>query len=407
MNKTIKVIQFTDAYYPTVDGVISVVKNYTTQLNKRDVCSIAAPSASRKSNYVDADGFEVVRCKAMPAPEGYRNALSAFDGKFKKEMLAKDVDIIHAHSPFEIGRTAARLAKKKGVPLVATLHTQYHQDFERVLGKRNPLVKFMIRYIMSVFKKADSVWTVSNASKAYLHRYGYKGEIRVIRNATDYVYPENAKELSDKIKKLHNLENQENIFVFVGRMAKYKNLLLLCDALKIVKDNNKDFKMLFVGGGFDLDEIIGYAKNIGIADKCIFTGNVGNRNDLQGYYLASDLLIFPSTFDMASIVQVEASAHKKPAVVVKGSCSAEQIIDNENGFLCEESAESLAQKLIELCSNPQLVKDAGIKAYETLYRTWDMVGQEVANAYREIIEEYNQAYKGPLKRFRRKRFKKR
>ena len=127
-----------------------------------------------------------------------------------------------------------------------------------------------------------------------------------------------------------------------------------------------------------------------------------DRKLLQGYYLASDLLVFPSTFDMASITQVEASAHKKPAVVVRGSCSGEQIIDNENGFLCEENSQSLADKLFELCNNNELVKTVGENAYKTLYRTWDTVGKDVSSAYREIIEDYRLAHPNKTKKKNKK-----
>lgn len=390
MDKKIKVLQLTDAYYPVVDGVVAVVKNYIRQINKTDVCAVAAPSFKKKSGYVEENDLKVIRCKAMDAPENYRSALPFFDRKFQKEIIAENFDILHAHSPFFLGRSALKIAKKQGIPVVATLHTQYHRDFERVLGKHNPLVKFMIRFISKVYKKADSVWTVSNTSKNFLRMYGYKGDVKVIRNATDYVYPENADELIEKINAMHDLKEQKNVFVFVGRMAMYKNLKLLCDSLKMLKDRGADFKMLFVGGGFDYDELVAYAEKLDILDKCIFTGNVSDRELLQAYYLRGDLLLFPSTFDMASIVQVEASAHKTAAVVVKDSCSGELIEDGVNGFLCEESAESYAEKLEELCSNPKLVKEVGENAYKTLYRTWDDLGKEVIETYKQVIKEYKE-----------------
>ena len=96
--------------------------------------------------------------------------------------------------------------------------------------------------------------------------------------------------------------------------------------------------MLFVGGGFDIDELIEYAEKVGVKENCIFTGNVSDRTKLQAYYLRSDVYLFPSTFDMASVSKVEAAAHKLASVVVKNSCSAEQVVDGENGFLIEEDA---------------------------------------------------------------------
>ncbi|MCQ2387122.1 MAG: glycosyltransferase [Clostridia bacterium] len=383
-----KIIEMTDAYLPTVDGVIKVVNNYANEISKTDECLIGAPKAKKKDKYIDNGKVKVIRCLSMGAPENYRNALPQLDAKFLKTIKDEKPDLIHAHTPFLMGRASLHLAKKLHIPLVATLHTQYHKDFDRTLKNNKLLKRFMLKFISKVYKKADSVWTVSNASKKYLEMYGYKGKVEVIRNATDFTYPSNDKELIEKINSLHNLSNQENVFIFVGRMAKYKNLYLICDALSLLKEKTDNFKMIFVGGGFDLNDVKKYAKQKGIFDECIFTGDVKDSSLIQGYYLRSDLLIFPSTFDMASIAQIEASAHKKAAVVTKDSCSSEQITDGENGFICEENAQSYSEKLYQLMGDKKLMFNAGINAYNTLYRTWEDVGVEVKNKYKEIIENY-------------------
>ena len=389
----IKICEMCDAFYPAVDGVVNVVKNYSQILNKKSCCKACVPSAGRKSDYVDKEEFEVIRCASMRAPEGYRTALPFLDKRCAKKIDAEKFDIIHAHSPFGMGRFALKRARKNKIPLVATLHTQYHQDFERVLKGFKPLVNFMIRYIMKVYNKADSVWTVSKGSCEILRQYGYKGDIRVIRNGTDFVYPENAEELKKKIDEKHNLKGQKNVFIFVGRMAMYKNLKLLCDALRIVKDAGCDFKMLFVGGGFDLKELKEYVKTVDIEDRCIFTGPVNNRAELQEYYTRADLLLFPSTFDMASVVGIEAAAHKVASVMIKGACTAETTTDNVDGFLTEETAESFGEKIAFLCNNPELIEKAGDMAYKNVYRTWEMVAEEVYENYLDVIKQYKEKHK--------------
>lgn len=389
MNKDLKILELIDTFYPTVDGAINVVNYYAENLNEIASCSIAAPRPSKKSKYLDGASFKIFRCAATKAPDGYRNALPFLDFSFKKRIKNEHFDIYHTHSPFALGRFAVKAAKKAGVPVIATLHTKYHLDFERELHGNKPLIRFMMRYIMKTFNNADYVWTVSEASKQVLRDYGYKGEITVVRNGTEYVYPDNADELIELVNKKHSLDGQKNVWIFVGRMAAYKNLPMLCDALKILKDKGVDFKFIFVGGGFDLEKIKKHAETLDITDKCIFTGDIKDRSLLSGYFLRSELLVFPSTFDMASIAKIEAAAHKKATLTIEKSCSAEQIIDGENGFLCEETAISLADKLEKLSSKPELVKSVGENAHKTLYRTWADVAAEVAEKYREIITDYN------------------
>lgn len=390
MKQDVKILELIDTYYPTVDGAINAVNFYARNLNQTATCDLAVPSAPKKSKYKDEESFKVLRCRAMNAPSGYRNALPAFDRNFKKAIRAGGYDIIHTHSPFALGKLAVAEAKRLGVPVVATLHTKYKFDFERVLHGCKPLVNFMIRYIIKTYNKADYVWTVSEASKQVLREYGYTGEIDVVRNGTDYVYPENASEFIDIVNAKHGLSGQKNVFVFVGRMAMYKNIPLICDALKILKDKNYDFKFIFAGGGFDLEKIKRYAIKLDVADRCVFTGEIKNREMLSAYYLRGDLLVFPSSFDMASVVKLEAAAHKKPALLIRGSCSAEMVNDGENGFLCEETVQSLANKLEELIATPEKLITAGENAYKTLYRTWGDVCEEVLEKYNKIIEDYKQ-----------------
>jgi glycosyltransferase involved in cell wall biosynthesis len=289
-----------------------------------------------------------------------------------------------------MGRFAIKHGKKYKIPVVSTLHTQYHQDFARVAKGNKLFVKIALKYIVHVYNHSDSVWTVSQKSAEFLRMYGYKGKVTVIRNGTDYVYPTNADELVKRVNELHGLDGQKNVFLFVGRMAWYKNLKLICDSMKVLKDKGEDFKMIFVGSGFDIEEVKDYIDTIGIADKCILTGQINDRELLQGYYLRSDLMVFPSTFDMASIVKEEAAAHKLACILVKGSCCAERVVDNENGFLCEENVESLSSRLLELVKNPEKMKQVGENALKMLYRNWDDVSQDVYDEYVRIIKKYKE-----------------
>lgn len=386
----IKICELLDAFYPCIDGPINVVKNYSMHLNNMAECKLAVPKASKKQKYVDRETFEVIRCASTPAPEKYRLGHPAVDCKFKKKIKKEKFDIFHAHSPFSMGRFAIRAGRKQNVPVVATIHTQYHQDFLRVLKGNKTLTKFMVRYIMKVYNKADSVWTVNNASCQILRDYGYKGKIEVVRNGTDLKYPDNATELINKVNQLHNLEGQKNVFIFVGRIAMYKNLPLMADALKILNDSGEDFKVIIVGNGFDMDKFKKLVETNGLSDKFIFTGSVSDRELLQGYYLRSDLFLFPSTFDTSSLVPIEAAAHKLPTLLIKDSYTAENIIDGVNGFLAEETPKAYAERIKQIITVEGELQKVGEEAHRSVYRSWEMVAKEVLEKYKQIIQDYKQ-----------------
>lgn len=388
--ETPKIAELLDSYYPCIDGPINVVTYYCTHLNNLAECKLLVPKASKKSKYEDKQSFEVIRCKSSSAPEGYRLGHPDSDRKFKKRVKKEQFDLLHTHSPFSMGIYAIRAGKKQKIPVVATLHTKYYEDFRRVLHGFKPLCKFMLHYIMRVYKRADSVWTVNNASCEVLREYGYKGDIVVMRNGTDLKYPENSAELVQKVNELHGLEGQKNVFIFVGRIAMYKNLALMTEALKILKSHGKDFKMLVVGSGFDEKKFKAMVEEAGLSDNFIFTGSISDRMLLQGYYLRSDLFLFPSTFDTSSLVPIEAAAHKLPTLLIKDCCTAENIVDGVNGFLAEETPEAYAEKIEEIIGNPEKREEVGEEAHRSVYRTWEDVAREVLENYKVVIANYKQ-----------------
>ena len=103
-------------------------------------------------------------------------------------------------------------------------------------------------------------------------------------------------------------------------------------------------------------------------------------------YAAADLFLFPSIYDNAPLVVREASALQTPAVLVKDSTASEVITDNFNGFLIENTASSLAEKIRELTANPLLICEAGTNASKTIGRTWEHVTELMLERYNNLMQ---------------------
>lgn len=371
-----------DSFYPCIDGPINVTSSLAEIFNRSDSCSVLAPGA--KGKYTDSFDYEVLRCRSISAPEKYRYALPLFDSGFRKKVAERQFDIFHAQSPFVMGRYAIRMAKRSNVPVIATFHTRYYDDFLRCSGSES-IAKTLTRKIVKTYECADEVWTVSKAAQKTLRDYGYTGESKIVRNGTDMVYPNDDCALVDKINEKHKLKGRKNVFLYVGRIAAYKNLDMLIGAFKLLKHSGTEFTVLIVGGGFDEQSFKKKVKESGLSDRFIFVGTVSDRKQLQGYYLRCDALVFPSTFDTASLAPIEAAAHKKPSFVVRESGSSESITDGRNGFLCEETDVSMSKTI--LFALPYL-KAVGENAYKDVYRSWETVAKEIRPLYDDAIAEY-------------------
>ena len=384
MDKKIKILETLDSYFPDFNGPTVLVTNYAKILNQKNDCSLLVP---KYPNHEDDQPFEIQHCKSMGIYEGFRCAFPFHDKKVKKFIKEGNFDIIHSHSPFPIGNFAAKMGKKLGIPTVVTLHTKFKDDILR-LTKSKLITYFVMKYLLRTFNRTDYVWTVSNGAADTLREYGYKGNIEVIRNGTDMKYPDNAEKLVSDVNKQYNLEGKKNVFLFVGRIVETKNLDMLLKALQILKKDNLDFTFLLVGDGSHLEHLKKLAKELDIEDKVIFTGKVMDREKLSGFYLRSDLFLFPSIYDTASLVPLEAASMKLPTLLVEGCQTSETITDNFNGFTAKNDEESWSKRIKEIISEPEKLKEIKEECHKSVYRSWEMVLDEVNNRYLEIIEEY-------------------
>ena len=155
---------------------------------------------------------------------------------------------------------------------------------------------------------------------------------------------------------------------------------------KLDKIRDLPFRMLFIGTGYAKDELMEMTEHMGLSSKINFLGVITEREKLKKYYAAANLFLFPSIYDNAPLVLREAAALHTPAVLVNGSSSAENITNNYNGFLIENSAESLANKLRELIKQPELITEAGLHASQTIARSWENVAEEVLDRYQSLMK---------------------
>jgi 1,2-diacylglycerol 3-alpha-glucosyltransferase len=151
--------------------------------------------------------------------------------------------------------------------------------------------------------------------------------------------------------------------------------------------------MVFAGEGYAAKDMKKLVRQYGLIDDVEFTGLISDRTKLMSVYACSDLFVFPSVYDNAPLVMREAAAFDVPSIVVRNTSSGEGILDNVNGFLINNNAESLAEKIIDLKRNPHAIKKAGEGARKSIYRHWESIVDEVAIRYEEIIREYKQEKK--------------
>ncbi len=376
------VLLFNDAYYPIIDGVVTVMHNFALSLMQHVNVIACVPA---HNNDIVLQKYLVIGCKSTYYKfVNYDLAHPFGDKRFVKLMQQVKADYVHIHSPFTMGKFAVKYARKHNLPAVATFHSQFKRDFLRSTHSRL-LTAILLSGVMRIFNSVQCVYTMHAYSKQTLISYGYKGEVKLLPNATSFTYPQNPQELIDNINAKYNLQGKQNVLLFVGRLTKLKNIFFIMDVLSELKKRDFPFHMVYVGDGPDGDELKKKANKLGLDNNITFAGKISDKTMLQAFYLRSDLFVFPSNYDVSSIVQIEAASQKLCGLYLKGSVTSCTVTDNETGFLCEENVEQYADKIVEILSDKDNLNRVRQGAFERLYITWQQVADKTYEDYLNLL----------------------
>ena len=376
-----------DSFPPCIDGVANAVTNYagviSAGLGQATVVTPAYPEADDS-----VFPFPVLRYPSLDVTRlvGYRAGLP-FDAETMGKMESAGFDVIHSHCPISSTVLARALRDRIDKPVIMTYHTKFDIDIANaVRGKllRDEAARFLVHNIAA----CDEVWCVSRGAGENLRSLGYEGEYVVMPNGVDLPRGRVDQSLIDKATAGLDLPADVPVFLFVGRMMWYKGLRISLDALAKLMAAGRDFRMVFVGGGGDLDEVKAYAASLGLEGKALFVGPVQDRELIRAWYCRADLFLFPSTFDTNGLVVREAAACALASVLVAGSCAAEDVEDGRTGFLIQENAESMAAKLTALLDEPEAMARVGETAQRDLYMSWDQAVRRAYERYGVVVENY-------------------
>lgn len=370
MREKITIGIFIDAFFPMTDGVVMVVHNYAKRLIKYANVVVFAPGYNGVEYDDSVFPYKVVRCYSLKTFFwDYSLPIPKLDRKFRKILDNYKLDIVHINSPFTLGKEGLRYAKKHHIPCVATMHSQYKQDFMRAV-KVERIANILNHNAIKVFDKCDQCFAVnSEVARIYYEDYHCKKLPLVLNNATEMELVKDIKLANNYINQKYNIKSSDIVFLFVGRINTLKNIFFIVDSLKLLKELKPKlkFKMLFVGTGQDEERLKDKINDLDMNNEIIMCGKVTDRNLLAYYYSRANLMLFPSVYDASSIVQIEAASQKTPTVFLENTATSATVTNNVNGYLSKYSVKDYANKIIEILDNKKLYKEVCENAYRDLY----------------------------------------
>ena len=378
-----KVGLFIDTWYPMVDGVIKVVDNYARRLTNYCDVVVFCPDTGQVEKALP---YQVEQCSSLPfLTNDYSVPLSALDPVFDARLIRSGIDLVHIHSPFTIGMAGLAYAKMNGLPVVATLHSQYRQDFEQNLHFKLS-TSIAMDGIMRVFNACDECWAVNGGIKELYQRdYGLTAPCKVRLNATDHVPVSDPAAAAREVNARYGIPADATVFLFVGRINFIKNIDFTVRALARAKELGlSNFRMLFAGKGQDEEKLAVLVQELGLTEEVVMCG-LTDKPMLEKLYSRASLFLFPSLYDANSLVQIEAACQGTPAVFLEGARTAATVTPGVNGYVSPATEEAYAHTLLDILADKDGYARVCAAAHRDLYLSWDDVVRDVYSDYLRLL----------------------
>ena len=319
-----------------------------------------------KKNIAQADNLKIAKnVKAYPT-----NSWSRFFYFWNAYRLGRKIfqknnyDLIVCQDPFLTGLAGFLLKRKIKVKLIIHLHGDFLNNF--YWFKENWFNPFLMLIGKFVIKKADTIRVVSQGILDKLVKIGIDKK-KIYKISTPVDLEKFSKFNKEKVLEIKNKYENKKIILFVGRLVKSKNLLLLIDSFKQVLKEYQNTVLLIIGDG-EQKEILNKEIEEKKLENEVFLLGAINHNELPNYYKASEFFVLPSTNESFGKVLIEASAMGKPSVVSDTVGAREIIQKNKTGFIVLiNNKKELTEKILLLLKNKEKTREMGRRAYNYVF----------------------------------------
>ena len=172
----------------------------------------------------------------------------------------------------------------------------------------------------------------------------------------------------------------------VARLEEQKGITHFLNAVPAVKEECPDVKVLIVGDGTLRGALEEEARQLGIADNVIFTGE---RRDVPRLYKLMDVKVISSIYEGTTLTVFEAMATGTPVVATTVDGVEEVIEDGVTGMLVPpKDAASIAEVVTDLLTNPDRARLLSERA-EQAVKQYDVRTsmRRIENLYETVLSE--------------------
>lgn len=204
-----------------------------------------------------------------------------------------------------------------------------------------------------------------NAKVILLSWHLYPDIANVVKREDVMICPNGIKPTVDP-----NFERKSNPIphiLFLSNLLIDKGVLVLLDALKILKDKGYSFVCDFVGSETKDIDATRFAREVetrNLNRLAVYHGRKYGK-EKEAFFKQAEIFVLPSFDEAFPLVNLEAMEYKLPIVSTNIGGIPDEITDGENGYIVKDKdAESLADALSKLLGDKALRKRMGEAGYQ-------------------------------------------
>lgn len=334
-----------------------LIKEWIKRGNKVTCISIENPSEIEQDiKDLGASYYQV---------SGNRTGTSVFDGikmikKYKKAFkeLKPDICFLYMSKPIAFGGLAAISLKIKKIFVFQTgLEIAFYSK-----GLRNWAIRIVLKHLYKrVQKKCETVFFMSHYDQEKMIEW------KLVRREKTYYVDGSGVDMV-KFQRVP-LPNEISVLM-TARLVWSKGIREYIEAAKIVKESFPSTKFMLVGGldenseALSKDELNNLVKEGTIDYK-------GYLQDVRPALKQASIFVLPSYHEGKGTAILEAQACGRVIITSDAPGCSETVVDGYNGFIVPvRNGKALAEKIIFLIQNRQLIIEMGNNAYEYCKKTF-------------------------------------
>lgn len=398
-----KILHVAHFFYPCLSagGVVNASYQIASKQSiDNDVKVISSDSCKERLIFlngrynVDINGIKVDYFKNLSNKFKLSTMLDTpLSAPFKIRKDIKSYDIIHIHEHRQtLAIIVSYFARRNNIPYIVQAHGSVLPFFQKE-GLKNLFDKI---FGFRILHNASCVFALSEVEKQQYLKMGIdEDKIEIVPLGINLEEYETLPDYG-KFRSRFDIDDEDKLILFVGRIHEIKGLDLLIDAFndlihlngdnKDNKNNGKRIKLAIVGpdDGY-LSKLEEKIKGYSLEENLIITGPL-YKEEKQEALVDCDLFVMPSKYESFTTSGLEAMACSKPLVLTKNN-HIHNWVDENVGLACDYDKDSLRIAIQEILFDEGLSKlygENGKKLIKEKYN-WDIINNQILEIYKKFI----------------------